>query len=57
MLSKQNKDQNTQQMGSKLNEKGSGSEYHLKHADHIEGYGEPYNDADGSSNMTKNNDQ
>ncbi|WP_299832812.1 hypothetical protein [uncultured Metabacillus sp.] len=58
MLSKQNNDQNMPQMGSMKKEKGSGSEYHIKHADHLEGYGEPYNNAEGpSSTTTKSHSQ
>ncbi|MGM7722313.1 hypothetical protein [uncultured Metabacillus sp.] len=57
-MSKQNNDQNMPQMGSMKKEKGSGSEYHIKHADHLEGYGEPYNNAEGpSSTTTKSHSQ
>ncbi|MGM0877799.1 MAG: hypothetical protein ACQEWV_24440 [Bacillota bacterium] len=56
-MSNQTRDNEKQKSKSLNNRQGSGAEYHREHAGNVEGYGETYPYAKGSSNMTENTDQ
>ncbi|WP_157094542.1 MULTISPECIES: hypothetical protein [Metabacillus] len=52
-----NQTNDNKQSKSKAQSNNQGSEYHREHAGKVEGYGEPYPDANSLNNMTDTKDQ